>query len=132
MRTRIAVLSLLLAATGCTVVNTVEMPSERRRGELFVTAGDIPEQYETVGLVQVSRGGVRLFGFWDVAGTDLNAGFKDVLAPQIKAMGGDGAINVRFHQSQYTPAAQIIGLVFFFVPLPTSVTITGEVVKLKG
>ncbi len=40
-------------------------------------------------------------------------------------------MNVRFHQTQYTPAAQVVGLVFFFVPLPSSVTVTAEVVKLQ-
>jgi hypothetical protein len=81
--------------------------------------------------VQATRSGVLLFGFVDVVGTDIEAGLKDVLIPQVREMGGDGAINVRFRQTQYLPAQQVMGAIFFFVPLPTSVTVTAEVVKLR-
>ena len=54
-------------------------------------------------MVQATRSGVLLFGFADVVGTDLQAGFEEVLLPQIREMGGDGAINVRFRQTQYLP-----------------------------
>lgn len=122
---------LLPALTGCTVVNTASVPSDRSGKDVFVTAGDIPEPHESLGLVQVARSGVLLFGFADVVGTDLNAGFQDVLIPQIREMGGDGAINVRFHQTQYLPFTKVVGLIFFFIPLPSQVTITAEVVKLR-
>lgn len=122
---------VLLALTGCTVVNTASVPSDRSGKDVFVTAGDIPEPHESLGLVQVARSGVLLFGFADVVGTDLNAGFQQVLIPQIREMGGDGAINVRFHQTQYLPFTKVVGLIFFFVPLPSQVTITAEVVKLR-
>lgn len=127
--TALAAAALWLA--GCTVVNTAKVPSERRKGEIFVSAGDIPEPYESLGVLQAKRGGLRLFGFWDVVGTDLQAGLSDLLIPEIRALGGDGAINVRFHQTQYTPAAQVVGLILFFVPLPTQVVIHAEVVRLK-
>ncbi len=120
----------LVALTGCTVINTVSVPSDRSGREIFITAGDIPEPYESLGLVQATRSGVLLFGFVDVVGTDLDAGFREVLMPQIRDMGGDGAINVRFRQTQYLPAAQVLGAIFFIFPLPSSVTVTAEVVKL--
>lgn len=121
----------LVALTGCTVVNTASVPSDRSGREVFVTAGDIPEPYESLGMVQATRSGVLLFGFVDVMGTDLNAGFNDVLIPQIRAMGGDGAINVRFHQTQYITVTKVVGAILFFIPLPSSVTVTAEVVKLQ-
>ncbi|QRN99539.1 hypothetical protein JRI60_11185 [Archangium violaceum] len=121
----------LVALTGCTVVNTTSVPSDRSGGEVFVTAGDIPEPYESLGMVQATRSGVLLFGFVDVVGTDLDAGFKDVLIPQVREMGGDGAINVRFRQTQYLPVTKVFGAIFFFIPLPSSVTVTAEVVKLQ-
>jgi hypothetical protein len=126
-------LALSLAAlTGCTVVNTATVPSSRQQGQdVFLTAGDIPEPYESLGLVQATRSGVLLFGFVDVVGTDIQAGLQEVLAPQIREMGGDGAINVRFRQTQYLPVQQVLGAIFFIFPLPSSVTVTAEVVKLR-
>lgn len=128
---RLLVAFALVALTGCTVINTASVPSDRRGREVFVTAGDIPEPYETLGMVQATRSGVLLFGFVDVIGTDLEAGFKDLLIPQVREMGGDGAINVRFRQTQYLPVTKVFGAIFFVIPLPSSVTVTAEVVKLQ-
>ena len=121
----------LMALTGCTVINTAALPSERGGQEVFITAGDIPEPYESLGVVQATRSGVLLFGFVDVVGTDIEAGLRDVLMPQVREMGGDGAINVRFRQTQYLPVSKALGAIFFIFPLPSSVTVTAEVVKLK-
>jgi hypothetical protein len=121
----------LVTLTGCTVINTAAVPSDRSGQDIFVAAGDIPEPYESLGIVQATRSGVLLFGFVDVVGTDIEAGLKDVLIPQVREMGGDGAINVRFRQTQYLPVQQVMGAIFFFVPLPSSVTVTAEVVKLR-
>ena len=128
---RLLVALALVALTGCTVINTASVPSDRSGRDVFVTAGDIPEPYETLGMVQATRSGVLLFGFVDVIGTDLNAGFKEVLIPPVREMGGDGAINVRFRQTQYLPVTKVFGAIFFFIPLPSSVTVTAEVVKLR-
>lgn len=121
----------LVALTGCTVVNTASVPSDRSGQDTFVTAGDIPEPYESLGMVQATRSGVLLFGFVDVVGTDIEAGLREVLIPQVREMGGDGAINVRFKQTQYLPVSKALGAIFFIFPLPSSVTVTAEVVKLK-
>jgi hypothetical protein len=51
---------------------------------------------------------------------------------RVRQMGGDAAINVRFHQTQYLPLTQVLfAFPFFFFPLPTSVTITAEVIKFN-
>jgi len=129
---RTILLSLaVLAASGCTVVNTVTVPSEPGGKDFFVTAGDITQPHDVLGAIQVTRSGVLLLGNFDVVGTDLETGFKDVLIPEAKAMGGDGVVRVRWHMTQYTPWARALGVLFFFAPLPSSVTITGQVVKLK-
>ncbi len=122
----------LSTGMGCTVINTVTLPSDPRSDELFITAGDLQEPHETLGLVQATRAGVTLFGYWDVVGTDLDAGFRDALIPQIREMGGDGAVRVRFHQTQYTPVARALGVLFFFVPLPSQVTVTAQVIRRTG
>lgn len=128
---RLLLVISLAALTGCTVINTAAVPSDRGGQDIFVSAGDIPEPYESLGMVQATRSGVMLFGFIDVMGTDIQAGLADVLIPQVREMGGDGAINVRFRQTQYLPVQQVLGAIFFFAPLPTSVTVTAEVVKLR-
>jgi len=121
----------MLSFTACTVVNTVTLPTPAP-GEVFVTAGDIAQPHEVLGLIQVQRSGVLLFGLIDVVGTDLEAGFKEALMPEVKKMGGDGVVRVRYHMTQYTPWAHALGVIFFFIPLPSQVVITGQVVKLRG
>ncbi len=131
MRCNVGRIVPLLLLSGCTVVNTVRLPSRPGEAEVFVTAGDIQEPHEVLGVVQATRAGVLLFGFVDVVGTDLEAGFKDALIPQIRAMGGDGAVRARFHMTQYTLWAKVVGAVLFVFPLPSYVTVTAQVVKLK-
>ncbi len=130
MRPSICALCLAVAATsGCTIVNSVTLPSVPGN-EIFVTAGDLSAPHEVLGLVQVHRAGPLLFGNIDVVGTDLDAGFKESLIPEVKKLGGDGVVRVRFNMTQYTPWARVLGAVFFVFPLPSQVTITGQVVKL--
>lgn len=127
----LTLVAFFASTSACTVVNTVRVPSDRSGKQVFVSAGDIPEPYESLGIIQVKRGGVLLFGFADPVGTDLEAGFQDSLIPEIQRMGGDGAVNVTFHQTQYLPITKAMFVIFFFVPLPSQVVITAEVVKLK-
>src|SRR5438445_9283663 len=108
----------LLALSGCTVINTVQLPSQPGGPDTFVTAGDIAQPHDVLGQIQVTKTGVLLFGFADVVGTDLEAGFKDALIPEIKKMGGDGAVRARWHMTQYTPFAKVLGAIFFIFPLP--------------
>ena len=130
------IVALLLCAVvvsaGCTVVNTASVPSDRQGGEIFVTAGDIPEAYESLGMIQATASGVLLFGFIDPVGTDIDAGFHELLIPEVEKLGGDGVINVKFHQTQYVPVTQVLFAILFFIPLPSSVTLTGEVVRLQA
>jgi hypothetical protein len=100
--------------------------------EIFVTAGDIAVPHDVLGMVQVHRAGVLLFGNIDIIGTDLEAGFRETLMPEVKKLGGDGVVRVRYHMTQYTPWARVLGALFFIFPLPSQVTITGQVVKLKA
>lgn len=118
----------LLGTVGCTSVNTAALP--QGRNDVYVTTGDVREAYTSLGIVQATRKGAVAFGFWDPAATDIQSGINDLIA-EARLMNGDAVINVRFEQTQYNPAARIIGLVFFFVPLPSEVTVTGEVVRFR-
>jgi hypothetical protein len=132
---RTTLLCLAFAALfGCTVVNSVTVPAVPGQPgqDIFITAGDISTPHEVLGLVQVHRAGVLLFGNIDIIGTDLEAGFKQTLIPEVKKLGGDGVVRVRYQMTQYTPWARVLGVLFFFAPLPSQVTITGQVVKLKA
>lgn len=133
MRTTLLSFALALSSS-CTVVNSVSLPAVPGQPgqDIFVTAGDIAAPHEVLGMVQVHRGGVLLFGNIDVIGTDLDAGFKETLIPEVKKLGGDGVVRVRYQMTQYTPLARVFGAIFFIFPLPSQVTITGQVVKLRA
>ena len=130
MRGTLGLLGLLLAMTGCTTVSVATLPSAGGARDVFVTTSDISSPYQSLGLVQVTRKGVLLFGFGDPAGTDLEGGLRESLLPEVRRMGGDGIINVHFHQTHYPLPTRILFAVLFFVPLPTQVTLSGEVVRL--
>jgi hypothetical protein len=119
-----------MALAGCTTVNVARLPANRTGRDVFVTTGDHEGPYTSLGVVQTTRRGLVLFGFVDPAGTDLESGFRESLLPQVRSLDGDGIINVRFQQTQYPLPTRILFALLFFVPLPSEVTLSGEVVKL--
>jgi hypothetical protein len=122
---------LLALLSACTTVDTVRVSGEpSERGLPFIRSGDLQQPYESRGLVQVTRRGVYLFGFADPAGTSLDPAVRELYA-QVSRMGGDGIINVQWSMTQYPLPARILGALFFFIPLPAEVTVTGEVVSLR-
>jgi hypothetical protein len=121
---------LLLGLSACTAVSFAPLPTQKAQGQIFVSAAGLTQPYESVGIVQVTRRGVLLFGFADPAGTDLQAAVSEVEG-QVRRSGADGLINTKVEQTPYTTAARIFGLIFFFAPLPSEVTITGELVRLQ-
>ncbi|HEX5751973.1 MAG TPA: hypothetical protein VFZ09_37475 [Archangium sp.] len=123
-------LLLLMALAGCTSVNVAQVPSIRDRRDVFVSTGDVKGPYQSLGVVQTTRRGVLLFGFADPAGTDLESGLRESLLPEVRRLGGDGIMNVRFQQTQYPVPTRILFALLFFIPLPSEVTLSGEVVKL--
>jgi hypothetical protein len=124
-------LGIIVALGGCTTVDVARVPQASQGRDVFVSTGDLPGPYQSLGVVQATRRGVLLFGTVDPAGTDLQADLDEQLLPQVRMMGGDGIINVRFQQTQYNLATRILFAILFFVPLPSEATITGEVVKLQ-
>jgi len=133
MRGRLVLLlGTALALGACTTVDVARAPTGRGGRDVFVTTADAPGPYKSLGVVQATRRGVLLFGFADPAGTDLQANLDEQLLPQVRSMGGDGVINVRFQQTQYTLPTRILFALLFFIPLPSEATISGEVVKLES
>jgi hypothetical protein len=123
-------LGVLVSLAGCTTVNVARVPGAARGHDVFVSTGDVPGPYKSLGVVQATRRGVLLFGFADPAGTDLQSDVDEQLLPQVRQLGGDGVINVHFQQTQYTVATRILFAILFFIPLPSESNLTGEVVKL--
>lgn len=120
----------VLLLSGCTAVSYTTVPTQTRQGEIFITAQHAPGPYESAGIVQVTRRGVLLFGWADPAGTDLAAAVLEA-ENQVRRVRADGLINAKVQQTNYTTAQRILGLIFFFAPLPSEVTITGELVRLR-
>lgn len=127
---RAITLMLMTAGTACTSVDVARLPTQRLQGDIFITQESVNVPYDSLGVVQVTRKGVLLFGFADPAGTDLAAALEE-LEPQIRRAGADGVMNARFEGTQYNTGARILGLIFFFAPLPSQVTVTGELVRFK-
>ncbi len=122
---------LLAAAgctSGCTSVNSAMLPQARTPGELLVTAEALTEPYESRGVLQITRKGPILFGFADIVGTDLAAAVAE-LGPEIRSRDADALVNMRVEQTQYSPFRRIVAIFHFFIPLPSEVTITGELVR---
>jgi hypothetical protein len=119
-----------LATSGCTAVNQARLPSQNGPGQVFITQESVEGPYESLGVIQLTRRGVILFGWGDIVGTDLEQAIEEI-RPQIRKAGADGMMNMRILQTQYTTTARVFGAIFFFAPLAAEVTITGELVKLK-
>ncbi|HYH99363.1 hypothetical protein [Hyalangium sp.] len=128
----LGVVGVFVALGGCTTVDVAVAPDVSRGRDVFVTTSDLKGPYKSLGVVQATRRGVIVFGFADPAGTDLQGDLDEQLLPQVRMMGGDGIINVRFQQTQYALATRILFAILFFAPLPSEATITGEVVKLEA
>lgn len=129
-RSGMRLIPLLALVSGCTAVNFTAVPTQRVVGEIFVTAQGAPGPYESAGIVQVTKRGVLLFGFADPAETDLTGAIDEVQV-QVRRAGADGLVNTRIEQTSYTTLQRILGLIFFFAPLPSEVTVTGELVRLR-
>lgn len=130
-RSRRVWLAGALSLAGCTAVDVSRLPTASGRGEVFVTQETVLEPYDSVGVLQVTRRGVRVFGFGDPSGTDVATAMDDVI-PELRRNGADGLMNARVEMTQYTPLGKVVGLIFFLFPQPAEITITGEMVRLKA
>jgi hypothetical protein len=124
--------ALLLALSGCAASTFTRWPAPFL-DRPFVTAAGLPPgtPYDSLGLVQVTRRGVLLFGFADPAGTELQSALED-LEYEANQAGADGVVNVRVVKQPWTLAERLAGLVLFFAPFPSEVIMTGELVRLRG
>lgn len=116
----------------CTAQNAYVYPAQVKE-QYLITTGDTNRPYQSLGYLQITRKGALLFGFASVVDADLQKMFSELLLQEIRRAGADGIINLRFHETQYTTATKVLfAFPFFFVPLPTSVEITGELIKFNA
>lgn len=129
---RLALLLIAASATGCTTIAVATPKStDPSQPGVFVTQASLGTPYESLGPIQATRRGALALGFFDPVGANLQDTLDQVLLPEAAKAGADGVINVRYHATTYTLPAKLFGALFFFLPLPAEVTITGELVRLK-
>ncbi len=129
-RRMIAALLTLVLFGGCTVGN-IYMYTPEIRENYLITMGESPKPYESRGFLQITAKGANLAGFFPVVEADLEKMFGDLLIREIEKAGADGIVNLDFKELQHPTAVKAIFVVLFFIPLPTSVEITGELVKFN-
>ena len=131
MRCRmIAAAAVLTFFAGCTAGNLYLYPPDVARSYL-ITMGESPRPYTSKGFVQITAKGANLAGFFPVADADLQKMFGELLIPEMEKVGADGIIHLNFKETQHPTAVKLLFAVLFFIPLPTSVEITGEFVELN-
>jgi len=129
MRKRLIAAALALGLlAGCTAGNIYLYPPEITSNYL-ITMGESSRPYLSKGFVQITAKGANLAGFFPVVDADLQKMFGELLIPEIDKAGADGIIHLDFKETQHPAGVKTFFAVFFFVPLPTSVQITGELVE---
>ena len=73
----------------------VQPPRQDGRG-VFMTTGNAPRPYRTLGFAQVTGYGVTVAGMSDVGEAGLDGTIRGTLVPGGPNMGGDGVIHIDF------------------------------------
>jgi len=123
-------LFVMLLLCGCSVTNSYLLPEEIKE-RYVITTGDIDQSYESLGFIQISKKGLTVFGFKDLGAANLEGMFQETLIEEIEKAGADGIINLHFHEFQYNKLTRSIFAVLFILPLPNSVEISGELIKIQ-
>lgn len=97
---RLLLLIPLMLATGCGATVRGSPLSSRplspdKRG-VFLTTGNAPRPYRTVGFAQVTGYGVTVAGLEDVGEAGLDSTIRGTLSQVAERMGGDGVIHIDF------------------------------------
>jgi hypothetical protein len=99
---RLLLLVPLVLATGCGATVRGSPLSSRSpeaaqadRG-IYLTTGNAPRPYRTLGFAQVTGYGATVAGFSDVGEAGLDGTIRGSLSQVAAQMGGDGVINIEF------------------------------------
>ena len=127
----VAMLTVAVLATGCTARSHYVYPTPVK-DRFLITTGDIDRPYVSLGYLQLTRKGADFFGFISVVDANLEALFGRELISELERAGAHGIINVRFHERQWTTAQRIPFVLLFFIPLPTQVELSGEMIRFQA
>jgi hypothetical protein len=88
---------VLLTGCGATVRGSPlsSRPPEPGRG-IFLTTGNSPRPYRTLGFAQVTGYGVTVAGVSDLGEAGLDGTIRGTLSQVASRMGGDGVIHIEF------------------------------------
>lgn len=103
---------------------------------VFLTTGDPPAKYQTLGFVQIRGYGVAVAGLTEMGDAQLNGTIRGTLATEAVKMGGTGVIHIEFEdenpQNEAEKAQDTYNSFRRNGNVQTKdryVTVTGEVVK---
>jgi len=82
---------MLLVIAGCRTISTAMIDSDR----IFLTTGDLHEEYAPKGLVEVRQTGLMIFGFIPASPGTLQ-GACDKAAAEAEKLGADALINMEY------------------------------------
>ena len=91
--------AMTFAVTGCNAVSSGTALSSvpyAPNSRVFLTTGDAPKKYRTLGFVQVRGYGVEVAGLADVGNAGLDTTIKGALAEEAAKMGGNGVVHIEF------------------------------------
>ncbi len=120
---KIILFIILFIYTGCTTIDVALLPDKE---DIFITAGDITQPYEPLGMIFVSKSNLR-FLYIPIRDVSLDMVLHNYFIPQVRKLGADGVIKVGFRHTS-------VGLTdFIYMPFggDESVEIWGLAVKLK-
>ncbi len=115
-------------------------PTQEDNRGVFLTTGNAPRPYRTVGFAQVTGYGVTVAGYSDVGEVGLDGVIRYTLSQVAEGMGGDGVIHIEFlDESPPTELDRISDLTSSVTSLGgggggvktrnRSVVVTGEIIQ---
>ncbi len=130
--------ALLLIGGGCNAIvrgGPLSSVPHDNHG-VFLTTGDPPAKYKTLGFVQIRGYGVAIAGLTEVGDAQLNGTIRGTLATEATKMGGTGVIHIEFEDENPQNDAEKAQAIYNTFKSNGSVqtkdryvTVTGEVVQ---
>jgi hypothetical protein len=71
-------------------------------GGIYLTTGDAPKRYRTIGFVQVRGYGVQVGGYADVGDAQLDGTIKGAMVREALRLNGHGIIHIEFEDENPT------------------------------
>jgi hypothetical protein len=107
----VALAATLAGLPSCTAVvqgsALANRPGPNPPGQIFLTTGNSPWPYRTLGFIQVTGFGNQVAGVVDIGDAQIDSTIRGALANAAVQMGGHGVIHIEFlDENPQTPAEQ--------------------------